>query len=72
MRNIFLLVLIITSIFSNEAVISNIPSYSLFGKGDNPIIGDKKAREIDDILLVHISETHSLGSNSNKKIEKKS
>jgi len=48
------------------------PNSSLFGKGINPIFGDRKARAINDILMIHISETHSLNSNSKKKVEKKS
>ena len=45
---------------------------SLYGKGINPIFGDTKARDIDDILMVYVNESYSIKSSASKKIEKKS
>ncbi len=44
---------------------------SLFGKGDNPLFSDRKAKNVNDIVTVFISEATTQSSSASKKISDK-
>ena len=50
--------------------VQDMPDYegSLYGKGRNPIFGDRKAVEQNDLLTIIISETLSASSTANKNL----